>query len=535
MEIQDINFSDLSFSTLYRDFTTHFEKLHEFYEVNPFSEDQLKELVKGKTFHGNRDQLVNNLISFNEPFGLHSAALENLESLRDPDTLTVATGQQMTVYGGPLFTVYKTITTILLARFLSKTTGKKVVPVFWLADEDHDYEEASAIKIPQGDTIKSIKLPDRENRKSVGRVDVSESFREFRDEVKASLPETDFSADLWELLDDAYRDGRLKDGFARLLSALFSKHGLIMAGSDYEPFKQSLKRPIQTAIEKAGIIHDALNQQSSLLEQKFHRQAQIQGTTLFLHDEQQGRIRLNNTNGSWKSDSGYQWSSEELVEIAKNQPQQFSPNVFLRPILQDYLLPNIAYIGGPAEIAYYGQMRSVYPIFGMKMPAIVPRMSATLVESSINRILHQLPFEFHEYGRRIEDLEKAYIEKLGHGEVDELFADWKEEINSISEEYTEYIAEYDVSLKGSAGKETVSYLKSIDKLQQKLKRSIKQKEEIQLNRIRKIQHHLFPNGVLQEREVSILYFMNKYGTGIWDDILTNLDHPQFDRHKLISL
>lgn len=535
MEIQDISYSNLSFSTLYRNFTSQFEKLQEFYEVDPFSEKQLHKLAKGKTSHGNRDELVNNLVGFNEPFNLDPAAKANLESLRDPDTLTVATGQQMTVYGGPLFTVYKTITTILLARFLSDTTGKKVVPVFWLADEDHDYEEISGIKIPIGDEIKSIKLPPKKNSHSVGRVDVSEAFKEFRDEVKNSLPETDFSSDLWNLLDDAYQDGHLKKGFARLLSALFSRYGLIMAGSDYEPFKQNLKKPLQTAIEKADLIHDTLNQQSTLIEQKFHRQAQVQGSTLFLHDEQQGRVRLNNTNGNWSSDTGNQWSGEELVKIATDQPQNFSPNVFLRPILQDYLLPNIAYIGGPAEIAYYGQMRSIYPIFDMKMPAIVPRMSATIVESSINRILKQLPFDPYEYGCRIEDVEKAYIEKLGHGEVDELFSDWKEEIESITEEYTQYIAEYDASLTGSAGKETASYLKAIDKLQQKLKRSIKQKEEIQINRIRKIQHSLFPNVVLQEREISILYFMNKYGISIWDEILSNLDSPFFKKHKMIYL
>ncbi|MEX2397598.1 MAG: bacillithiol biosynthesis BshC, partial [Balneolales bacterium] len=287
--------------------------------------------------------------------------------------------------------------------------------------------------------------------------------------------------------------------------------------------------------EKADAIHDALDQQSSRLEQEFHRQAQVQGTTLFLHDEQKGRIRLNNSNGAWSSECGSQWTNQELLELANTHPQKFSPNVFLRPILQDYLLPNIAYIGGPAEVAYYGQMRSVYPLFGMKMPAIIPRLSATLIESSVARILKQLPFEPHEYKSRVEDLEKTYIEKLGHGEVDELFTDWKAEITSISEEYTEYIAEYDASLKGSAGKETSSYLKSIDKLHQKLTRSIKQKEEIQLKRIRKIQHHLFPNGQLQEREISVLHFMNKYGTGIWGDILDNLDSPYFKSHKLLYL
>ncbi|MEX2397280.1 MAG: bacillithiol biosynthesis BshC, partial [Balneolales bacterium] len=216
MEIQDISFSDLSFSTLYSNFTSDFEKLQEYYEVNPFSDEQLKELAQGQTFNGNREELADNLTRFNKPFNLQPTARANLESLRDPDTLTVATGQQMMVYGGPLFTVYKTITIILLARKLSETTGKKVIPVFWLADEDHDYEEVSCIKIPQIDSIESIKLPPKQNQHSVGRVDVSDSLRSFRDEVKKSLPETDFSAELWELLDDAYSNGGLKDGFARL-------------------------------------------------------------------------------------------------------------------------------------------------------------------------------------------------------------------------------------------------------------------------------------------------------------------------------
>lgn len=535
MEIQDLSFDHLPFSALYRDFTSRFDNLEEFYEVNPFSEQQIIDLAKGHTLLHDRDLLVENLINFNKPFNLDNAAISGLEALRDPDTLTVATGQQVIVYGGPSFTVYKILTTILLARSISKSTGKKVIPVFWLADEDHDYQEISQLKLPDGEGYRTFKLAGKHNHHSIGRLDVSDSFEKFRNEVKNALPETDFSPGLWNLLDEAYLNGSLKEGFARMLSALFSKYGLIFAGSDYKPFKQQLKVPIQTAIDKADLIHDALDEQSSRIEKQFHRQAQVQGTTLFMHDDQRGRVRLNHINGSWNSDSGEHWSSRELIELADKQPQRFSPNVFLRPVLQDYLLPNIAYVGGPAEIAYYGQMRSVYPIFDKKMPAIVPRLSATIMESSINRILKQLPFEPYEYCCRIEDLEKAYIEQLGHGEVNELFSDWKEEIAGISEEYTSYIAEYDASLKASAGKETASYQKSLEKLQQKLKRSIKQKEEIQLKRIRKIQQSLFPNGVLQEREISFLYFMNKYGIGIWDSILDELDSPFFDKHKLFYL
>ncbi|MEX0928416.1 MAG: bacillithiol biosynthesis cysteine-adding enzyme BshC [Balneolales bacterium] len=535
MKIQDISFSDLPFSTLYREFTSDNKKLQDYYEVNPFSTQEFNKLASNKEFSGDRAALVGNLKDFNRPFDLDQPAMANLEALEDPEVFTVVTGQQMTVYGGPLFTVFKTITTILLARQLSKTTGKKVVPVFWLADEDHDFEEISKVKIPQGAGMKTVRLSSAKNGHSVGRIDVGDSFRSFRDEVKQLLPETDFSGELWDMLDKAYPDGQLKNGFARLMSALFSKHGLFFAGSDYEPFKQTLKKPIQTAIGKADEIHAALESQSSALEQDFHRQARIQGTTLFLHDKRKGRLRLDHHNSSWSSESGDTWTSEELLALAEDQPGRFSPNVFLRPVLQDALLPNLAYVGGPAEIAYYGQMRTVYPVFGLQMPAIVPRMSATLVESSIGRIMEQLPFRLPDYGRRIEDLEKAYIESSGFAEADGIFSDWKNEVEALAGEYIGYIAEYDASLKGSAGKETANYQKAIDKLQQKLKRSVRQKEETQLNRIRKIQHHLFPCGMLQEREVSILYFMNKYGTGMWDEILSAIDTPCFDRHKMIYL
>ncbi|MEX0685901.1 MAG: bacillithiol biosynthesis cysteine-adding enzyme BshC [Balneolales bacterium] len=533
MKIQDISFSDLTFSTLFCHYTSDFKKVKEFYSADPFSDEGYKQSFSRKTFNGNRDELVEDLKSFNAPFRLEEAAVENIEALRKNDTLTVATGQQMAIYGGPIFTVFKTITTIFLAKRLSATTGKKVVPVFWLADEDHDFEEISGIKLPIGSEIKDIKLPPRENGPSVGRIDISDSLPEFREQVYQLLPDTDFKDELMNLLDDAYESGNLKTGFARLLSSLFSKHGLIFAGSDFIPFKQRLIEPLQNAIINADSIHDVLDRQSSLIGAKYHQQAQIQGTTLFLHTEKHGRVRLNNLDEKWSSEDGQQWDKQEILNLAQNHPELFSPNVFLRPILQDCLLPNIAYVGGPAEIAYYGQMSTVYPMFGIDMPVILPRLSATLVETSIERIMNQLPFNPFDYKARIEDLDKAYIDKIEYGEVDQIFSDWKDEIKNIGDEYIQYISEFDASLKGSAGKETANYCKSIDKLQQKLKRTIKQKEETQLNRIRKIRQHLFPNGVLQEREVSILHFMNKYGINIWDQILDNLESPYNEKHKLI--
>lgn len=536
MHLKSIDYNQLPFSELFKTYVNDFQKLRNFYSGNPLSEDELVSHYQNYFFKGDREKVANLLKQFNEPFHLHSNALDNIEKLKEDDTVTIVTGQQLGIYGGPLYTIFKAMTTIILARNLSGKTGKNVVPVFWLADEDHDYQEVAGVNFPNRNNVSTVVLPGFENnKKAVSDLVIPDNFEEFRNGVREKLQETDFSEELWQLLDKCYQPGKtFRYAFGTLIGEIFSKHGMILAGSHDRKIKRYLSETIIQSARQAQTIGASLLEKSTSLADQFHQQAQIDPSLLFIFEED-GRNRISFNDHIWSNNDGQEWSTEELIDLIRNHPEHFSPNVFLRPVLQDKLLPNAAYVAGPGELAYYGQMKNLYPVFDLEMPLIVPRFSATMVESSVSRVMKELPFRFNDYNQRIEDLESEYVSKSNTLDVNAFFNEWKKEIAQLANVKTDIIKEVDKSLKGAAEKASSSYYHALDGLKGKVFRSIKQQNDIQLKRIQKIHMNLFPNQELQERKISFIYFMNKYGVNIWDQILDMLDEESLDSHKVIYL
>jgi bacillithiol biosynthesis cysteine-adding enzyme BshC len=290
-------------------------------------------------------------------------------------------------------------------------------------------------------------------------------------------------------------------------------------------------------VELRETLYHQLVLQSEVLEQSgYHKQVLVQESNLFWIDEDRNRIKIQFENGLWQTDgNGHSWSDEELIGAIHASPERFSPNVFLRPIIQDSFLPTFAYAGGPGEIAYHAQMKPMYHMFGLQMPVVIPRFSATMVESGIERIMEKLPFKFFDYKQRIEELEAEYIKRNDPANLEAAFSEWIAAVGTITEQMRKTISEIDTTLEGSAGKAGAAMEAELDKLKGKTYRSLKQQEKTQLIRIDKIKHQLFPDGNLQERELAFIYFMNKYGMDIWDSLYSTLDGHQPDSHKLIYL
>jgi uncharacterized protein YllA (UPF0747 family) len=203
--------------------------------------------------------------------------------------------------------------------------------------------------------------------------------------------------------------------------------------------------------------------------------------------------------------------------------------------LQDQILPTLGYAAGPGELAYYGQMKAFYRCFDRQMPVIFPRLSATFIEPAIGRILQDLPFEIQEYHRRNEDLESEFVERAGETDIEAIFDSWKDEEEAIAAPHVEEIASLDETLKGAAENARATYFNELNKLKGKVYRAVKERKAVQLNRIHRIQRNLFPGGELQERTLSGIYYMNKYGLDIWDRLLNELEEPVFDERRLIYL
>ncbi len=537
MKLQSFQYADLPYSSLVADYITSFENLADCYSGNPFSDDQVRDYVDRYAYHGDRTRLFELLKSYNEPFDLHESAKKNLELLKEDDTLVVVTGQQPMVYGGPLMVVNKTMGAILSARRISRLTGRTVVPVFWIGDEDHDFQEMSVLNLPgnpKPDAL-TVELPGTGYTR-VADLRLNGSFAGFSARVKEKLPQTDFSGELWNLLDNSFKDGNgWGDAFGKLMAGLFSKHGLILAGSNDPGIKQFVQPVIVKAIQYSDNIRDSLEKQSKIFEKHQGRQAGVEASLLFYVDEHNVRHRIHRTNGIWEIENERSWTTEALIDLAGKNPERLSPNVFLRPLMQDFLLPNIAYVAGPGELAYFGQMKSLYSIFERPEPFIIPRLSSTLVEPSIARVLDQVPLKWMEFSGRIEDLEKEYLKQSNAPDIDELFNKWNKRFAGLKDELKSEISEIDPTLSGAVDSSSAVFFKEMGKLKGKVTKAVKSDQDIQIKRIHRIQQHLYPDREWQERKIAFIYFMNKYGMDLWDTLLEMLDNDKLDSHKLIFL
>lgn len=538
MQIKDYSFQQLPFSDLFKKFTADFDPLSEFYTVNPFSNSEIHSFASSFSFAGSRSASVEILQALNRKYEVHEKALQNIDRLEQPEALAVVTGQQLGVYGGPLYTILKTISTIHLAARMEKLLDRPVIPVFWLADEDHDYDEIRSLTVLNNDEPQTFSLPAKNGAlPPVAELSYTDDIGDLRQQLKEAQYETDFSKELWSLLDANFTDGtRFDHAFGGFIADLFSKYGLVLAGSNHSDVKQLSRECMKSAVQQADEIRNALQKQTQVLGKKYKQQVTLYDSNLFYLDEGSGRVKISRNGEAWNTDTGQQWDTDELLAAIENEPERFSPNVFLRPLIQDYLLPTLGYVAGPGEVAYYGQMKRMYECLDMQMPVIFPRISATLIEPPISRILNEVPFEIHEFGQRIEDLESQFVDRTGQIDIEAIFTEWEKKAGKISEVPIQKIAGIDPTLEASAGKALAKFTNQLNRLKGKVYRSVKDHEEIQLKRIRRIQNHLFPDRRLQERTIAGIYFMNLYGVDIWDRLLDALDEDDtFKEHKLIYL
>ncbi len=537
MDISGCSFSELSYSTLFTTYLTNYEKLSSFYEFNPLDEADIERRAESLFGARYKDAYINALRSYHEELGISSSQAGQLKKLDKEDALVIVTGQQLGVLGGPMFTIYKIMSAILIARSYEEKLDRPVVPVFWLADEDHDFEEIAWAGITGRKDFTKIHLDEEGSGKPVSDELVTAQIEELKAQVKEELFDTDFSEALWNQINSYYKEGKTHaQAFAGLINEWFADEGLLIAGSNFASVKKLLSKEFSVSISEADAMYESIEKQSSELENEFHRQVMNGDSNLFYISETEGRQKLNREGKGWVAGEK-SWAEAELLEDIQKHPEKFSPNVFLRPVIQDVLLPTLGYVAGPGELAYYGQMKDFYHQFGLQMPPIFPRFCGTIIESGISRIVEKLPFSFCEYGKRIEDLESAFIEQTETVDLEQVFGEWKQKLEESAEEPLKVINEIDPTLDGTVGKTVAGFGNELDKLKGRVYRSIKKQEETQLSRIEKIKVNLFPDGGLQERAVSPVYFMNKYGVEIWNELLAKIEKEGLDltKHHLIEL
>jgi bacillithiol synthase len=403
MSIDAISFDAIPrTSRLYHDFLYNFSRVERFYQSEGRELDSLvARAAKISAQPFSRDSIADVLIDQNRKAGAGETAMANIERLRQKDSVVVITGQQAGFFTGPLYTIYKALTAIKLAAQL-RERGVNAVPMFWVAAEDHDFEEVNHTRLVNREgqliTITYTACSPKEG-KPVGQVTLCEEVGGNIDQLIAALPESEFTPRLIADLRESYQAGAsFADAFGKMMLKMMGHFGVVLINPLDDGLKQVAGEIYTRAISRVPEFATQLVSESAALEAAgYHAQVftSPEAVPLFMLDDGRRKAIVRRDDGRFYLKGGDKsFNADELLDTVRRCPSCFSPNVTLRPIVQDFLLPTVAYIGGPAEIAYFAQLRPNYRLLDRIEPVVLPRASFTLIEKRHAKTMSKYGIEF---------------------------------------------------------------------------------------------------------------------------------------------
>ncbi|WP_438316884.1 bacillithiol biosynthesis cysteine-adding enzyme BshC [Sporosarcina sp. FA9] len=487
-----------------------------------------------------RSELKEVLISFMKPFGISDAAQKHIDELA-LNGVAVVGGQQAGLLTGPLYSVHKAISVLLLAKQQRELLGIPVVPVFWVAGEDHDLNEINHVH-----TVADYRVSKKQYReKYILKLMASDAtfkqdqMAEFVKEIFGTYGETVYTKDLLaEVLDALKKESTFTGFFVRLMNGLFQDEGLLFLDSAYQPLREIESdyfiQLINESEEIASLIHQK-EQQFDSAGFGTPMDVKLDGANLFFVHET-GRVLLTRENSYFINDSvGIRFTKEELLKIAKQEPWLLSNNVATRPIMQDFVFPVLAFVGGPGEIAYWAVLKDAFHHLQMKMPIIVPRMSITLVTSKTRQALDSKSVTFSDVisGEFIAVREEV-IDDLRDDPFNNAVDETKEMVKVQYDKLKEMISKEDTNFIELLQKNLKFHERQFEYLKEKSDENIYIKHDALLRAFGLIESELFPEGSLQERMYTPYAYLNSYGPTLIRDLL-ELPFEMDGTHKIVYL
>ena len=490
-----------------------------FFSGDPTDREAWAEAIRRSQAHTRRrDEIAAVIAAQQERRGAAPAAREAGRRLADPSTVAVVTGQQAGLFGGPLFTLLKALTALKLAEQAAREHKVPVVAVFWIDAEDHDWNEVRSCTVfDESLTPRSVSLPPRPGNDPapVASVRLDNSILTVLDELEQILAPTEFRAGLMEDLRRAYAPGiGMAEGFGRWLERVLGDRGLIVYDSS-DPaakpivsgvFTRELSMPGETAKLAAAAGAD-------LVSRGYHSQVHSNEEGLALFHLSAGRRAIRQQNGRFVIGDDTP-SPDELIGQAESNPASFSPNVLLRPIVQDTLFPTICYVAGPNELAYLGQLRQVYGHFGVPMPIMYPRTSATLLDSAALRFLAKYNVALEALAPQDESALNQLLQSQIPPVVEESFVAATRSIEEAMTRLAESMPALDPTLGGAAQSTLGRMQHDLHTLHNKMIQAAKRRDETLRRQYIRTRALAFPDGHAQERTIGFLSFLNQYGPAL---------------------
>lgn len=540
-----INFSDIpNHQNLFLDYMYEFENVKDYYKYNFRNKEQYSSIFKSISESRKNKQLNLASILNDQYSALQNVSVKtsrNIQLLEKEKTIAVVTGQQLGILGGPLYTLFKIITAVRLSNQLTERYDEfKFVPVFWLEADDHDFNEVRSINLLDNENqILNLgyneEINDDDAKQSIGNIKFDESLNEFFNRFESGLRDTEFKNELIFKLKEFYRIGKsFKQSFKELLFWMFDEYGLVIFDPQDPQVKSLLKPIFQKEINDFALHTQKLIQTSAKLEELYHAQVKVKPVNLFYHTDD-GRYSVEPVDELFKlRRKRKQFTKDEILAEIEASPEKFSPNVLLRPICQDYLLPTGFYIAGPSEIAYFAQVTPLYDFYNIESPIIYPRSSATILEKNVSSGLDKYDLNINDIFLGLDELKEKVIAGLTENNIETAFEEASKEIELTFDKIKENLFAIDKTLVDSSGRYKDRIMSSILELKTKAVKAQENKHETTIRQLTRLSNLLYPLGNLQEREINFTYFYNKYGKDFIRKVYDDISVSEFE-HQIISL
>ncbi len=500
-------------SALVRDYLEGVPAAAEFYAGSPFRAESYRR--KARELDQMDPGRARAAASMIRPVGPEASAL--LKEVAAGEGYFVTTGQQPGLFGGPLYTLYKALSAVRLAESLGQLLSKPVMPLFWVASDDHDWEEASQAGLLDGaNELRRLDLGPEPGlaRRALAETPLGPAASEVATTLAELFPRNDFHGRYVALLRDSLRpEATLASAFAALMSDLLAKTPVGVVDAADPDVKAASRRLLEAETEEPVASEAALARTAAQLrEAGYELQVPLMpgAANLFLHGEE-GRDRLERAGDGYRlRRSGRRLSLRRVLEAVAADPCAASPNVLLRPVVESALFPTLAYVGGPGEVAYFGQLRRLFRRHGLEMPVVAPRASLLIVERKVAKILERFDLEADDV-RDLDGLLGRLAREGTPRELRKAMRKWRGAVDEAAKELAAAAVRVDPTLKGAATAARNASFGALGALEKKIARAVKHKNETEWRQLAKTRSNLWPGGKPQERVLGPLQYVMRYG------------------------
>ncbi len=505
-----------AFSLFFLDYISQNKKLAPFYGEKPTLKSFAGQMAK-KQFSKEKRQILHEVLADQYGSQVRPEVRQQIDQLLLPDTYTVTTGHQLNIFTGPLYFIYKIATVINACKALKESyPDKHFVPVYWMASEDHDFDEISYFHLF--------------GKKYQWKTDQKGAVGRFSPEglqgVIGDLPEK------VALFEEAYTQNETLAGAVRqYVDGLFGADGVVVLDADDRRLKAQFAEVILDDLTNHH-ANDLVEETSARLGELGYSAQVFPRAINFFYLDGGTRERIVKESGEWKVlQTDLAFSEEQIQALVKNEPEKLSPNVVMRPLYQEVILPNLAYAGGPAEVVYWMQLKEVFEHYQVPFPILMPRNFGLYVNGASLKKMDKLGLTVEGLFAEEKTLKENYLQ--AHSESDVDLKDNKETLEALFASIEKKAEEVDASLTGFVGAEYNKALKSIENIEKRLKKAEEKKHEVALNQLAALKDKLFPGGGLQERHDNFLNFYLNNPQFI-DQLLAAFDPFDYRFHVLLE-